>query len=313
VSRRHRDRNAALVRWFPRAWRARYGDEFLALLEDSFAAGRIPALARLSVARAGIAERLRAAALVGDAGTARVRIRSASLLVLCAWAAVVVAGASFAKLAEGFRRVVPNGARPLSTAAYDAVFVAAMVGVVVVACGAAVVLSSFVRFVRDGGWTTVRRPVVRAFVASVIACGSMIGLVALARTLTSAQRGGQLLAHPVVWYYLIAFVVTGLGAVVTIVLLTTAVVVIVNKLELSARQLRFEAVLACILCAAMFAITAATVIWWATMGSKAPWFLAGSAVGTKGSLFDPQLVATVCLMLIGCALAGYGARRITRT
>jgi hypothetical protein len=54
-----------LLRWYPRAWRERYGAEFLALMEDTLG-GRGPGWRlRLGVARAGLRERGHQARLTG--------------------------------------------------------------------------------------------------------------------------------------------------------------------------------------------------------------------------------------------------------
>jgi len=54
-------RLARLLRWYPRAWRERYGDEFLALVEDTLD-GREPGWRlHLSVVWAGLRERGRRA------------------------------------------------------------------------------------------------------------------------------------------------------------------------------------------------------------------------------------------------------------
>jgi hypothetical protein len=47
-----------LLRWYPRAWRDRYGEEFLALVEDTLDGGRPGWRLRLGVVRAGLRERL---------------------------------------------------------------------------------------------------------------------------------------------------------------------------------------------------------------------------------------------------------------
>jgi hypothetical protein len=44
---------ARLLRWYPRGWRERYGEEFLAMVEDSLDGGRPRWRLRLSVAWAG--------------------------------------------------------------------------------------------------------------------------------------------------------------------------------------------------------------------------------------------------------------------
>jgi amino acid transporter len=54
-----------LLRWYPRAWRDRYGEEFLALVEDSLDGGRPGWRLRLGVARAGLRERGHRARLAG--------------------------------------------------------------------------------------------------------------------------------------------------------------------------------------------------------------------------------------------------------
>ena len=48
-----------LLRWYPRAWREQYGEEFLAMVEDTLD-GRRPTLAiRMDVAWSGLRERAR--------------------------------------------------------------------------------------------------------------------------------------------------------------------------------------------------------------------------------------------------------------
>ena len=52
-----RDRHR-LLRWYPPAWRRRYGAELLALLQDTYGDASLPLRGRLSLIRAGIAERV---------------------------------------------------------------------------------------------------------------------------------------------------------------------------------------------------------------------------------------------------------------
>ena len=51
---------AKLLRWYPRAWRERYGEEFLAMVEDGLDGERVTWRLTVSVARAGLRERGRA-------------------------------------------------------------------------------------------------------------------------------------------------------------------------------------------------------------------------------------------------------------
>jgi hypothetical protein len=50
---------AAFLRWYPRAWRERHGEEVAALVDDVLAAGRARAPIALDLARNAIAERVR--------------------------------------------------------------------------------------------------------------------------------------------------------------------------------------------------------------------------------------------------------------
>ena len=61
---------AKLLRWYPRAWRERYGEEFLAMVEDSLDGERPGRRFRLSVAWAGLRERGHRARLAAAGGSA---------------------------------------------------------------------------------------------------------------------------------------------------------------------------------------------------------------------------------------------------
>jgi hypothetical protein len=47
------DRFERLIRWYPPTWRARYGVEFVALLEDTHGMGDVPWRERLAIAKSG--------------------------------------------------------------------------------------------------------------------------------------------------------------------------------------------------------------------------------------------------------------------
>jgi hypothetical protein len=82
-----RVRQRPLLRFYPRWWRERYGEELEALLSQSSSAKRISWRARADVARAGLDERLRDWG-VGGGVPAYERARSGPLLVLVAWGRV---------------------------------------------------------------------------------------------------------------------------------------------------------------------------------------------------------------------------------
>ena len=73
---------ARLLRCYPPAWRQRYGDELTALMEDTYGGGGFTIRHRVSIVRAGLTGRARAAKLVGgDGPEERVRLGSALILV----------------------------------------------------------------------------------------------------------------------------------------------------------------------------------------------------------------------------------------
>ena len=81
-----------LLRAYPCWWRARYGDELLALLEAQPLTWRV----RADVVVAGLGERLR--------GSGPPQLR-----VLWAWALFVIGGMGFQKTSEHWQVVVPSG------------------------------------------------------------------------------------------------------------------------------------------------------------------------------------------------------------
>ena len=49
-----------VLRWYPVAWRRRYGEELIAMLDDTYgAAGELPRRTRMSLIRSGLTERIR--------------------------------------------------------------------------------------------------------------------------------------------------------------------------------------------------------------------------------------------------------------
>ena len=98
----------------PASWRARYGDELEALLEDTYG-DRRPARrrTRLSLMRTGTVERLRGAGWAGGGG-AHGRLRSGSLMVLAAWAMVVVGRIGVRQDRRALGRSDPAG-RPVTS------------------------------------------------------------------------------------------------------------------------------------------------------------------------------------------------------
>ena len=146
-----------------------------------------------------------------------------------------------------------------------------------------------------------------------MAVAALVALVAVAHTLTPAQRNAEVATHPVVWYYLVEFIATMLLVAVALALWTAAAVAAARRLDLPRPVLCAEAVLAAGAAVAMVVMTAGTAVWWGSIASSAPWFLQGTRVESAGSPLNAQLVGTMVLMLVASVLAGYGVSRVARS
>jgi len=291
--------------WYPRRWRDRYGDEFAALMEDAVGDGPPTLGFKVSIARAGLREHIHGSGLFGDRTPAAERVRAGSLLVLCTWTIFVLAGASFSKVSEHFAQAMPVSSRPFAQGAFDVVATLSFVGGFLVILGASAALPAFVRFIRGGGWSTVRGHVLRAIALTLLSLGVVIPLSLWAHHLNELQRNG---ADPT---YSGVFVIWAVVVAATLAQWTAAGVAVARRVALPRGVLRLEAVLAITLAGAMAVMTVAAALWWGSLAQNAPWFLQGTANGTSPSPFTPQLAVTLALMTISVVGAGYGVMRVT--
>jgi hypothetical protein len=301
-----RNEMTALLRWYPAAWRERYGDELVALMKDNLADKRPTITFKLSIAWAGLRERAYGAGLVGDQPPAE-RARAGSLLVLCAWTAFVLAGASFAKAAEHYSDALPPSSRLLPQRAFLSVASLAIIGGAVVVLGALATLPAFVTFIRRGGWSSISSNVMRATVLTVATVGAFIPISLWAHHLYLWQRNGG------DGWYSAAIGLWALLVAATLAQWTASGVAAARRIDIQPKTLRLEATLAIAIAGIMVLATAAAALWWGAMAHDAPWFLQGTVPGTKPSPFTLQLVLTLGLMLTAVLTAGYGVARITRS
>jgi hypothetical protein len=50
---------SGILRWYPAAWRRRYGEELIAMLDDTHGNDKLPRRVRMSLVRSGLKERIR--------------------------------------------------------------------------------------------------------------------------------------------------------------------------------------------------------------------------------------------------------------
>jgi hypothetical protein len=296
-----------MLRWYPARWRARYGDEFIAMVEDDLGS-RSPTLRyRLAIARSGMSERLRDAGLVGSSGSPLDRIRGGILTVLCAFALFVIPGVGFAKVSEHWDQSVYDSSRHLPAISFN------LVGSLAVACGAAVIIAacvllpSFARFVRAGGWTTIKQRVgwaVSATSATVAVGGA---LVLWARHLTNHERNAGF-----GWYQLL-FVIVAILFTASIVTWTATLVAAVCRMNIGLPQLKAAGVLAVLMAVGMPVMTVAAAVWWGAMATTAPWFLAGAPRGSASSPLTASLFGVLVVMTTASSVGVLGLFRVVGT
>jgi hypothetical protein len=295
------------LRWYPRDWRNRYGEELAALLEDTHPGGPVPIGTRLALMRAGTVERLHGVRRACFGPGSLDGVRSGSLLVLCAWGAFVVAGAGFAKFAEHWDAATPPGDRPAPAAAYAAVQWSSFVGAIVVVAAAALCLPALVRLIRGGAWPGIRRPVRRAGLVTAVTVVGGVGVTVWAHHLSGGGRHGGAWAFQLVgsvWVLMIC-VSIGLGA--------AAAVSVVRQLDLGPRALRLQGALALVMTVVMTVILGGTIAWWVSVARVAPSFLGAGPHGSPGSLFPPVMATVGVLMVAGLVAALAGARSVVRS
>ena len=292
------------LRWYPRAWRLRYGAELEGLMEELDDRERSSLATRFDLARGGLAERFRI--LAPGPLAPRERAREGALLVVHAWMLFVIGGFGIAKLSEHWQAVTPAAKQSLPAHAFTVLYWTAGVGSVLVLAGVVLALPALFALLRRGGFAGIRRPLVRAVLLTILGVACTAGLSRWAHTLGPAKRnGGDSL-------YSAAFALCALLVASCLFAWSTAAAVIARRLELPRTILRLEAALAGAVGAAMLVMAAATTIWWAALANAAPWFFSGRPVGTGGSVLQPNLIAASVLIATATALGFVGAERSLR-
>ena len=304
------ERFARMIRWYPPQWRSRYGDEMVALLEDTHgSAGEVPVRDRVGLARAGLAERARVAGLTGSAQGPEGRLRSGSALVLCGWALLLVASAVFGKFTDNWYAGTPRSGRWVASSSITALTVAAAVGCGIVLVAALCALPACARTLHGADRKALVGALRRAAASAAVAAVLLAGVVAWAHHLSPYARNGGLPAYGV------ALVVVSLVVVGALVSATAGAVSVARRGAFSVRTLRVLASMALGLVGLMGIAFAGFVTWWASESVRAPAVLSngiGNGIPFASSMVPPTLLAAGILMLSGLMLGLVGAARISR-
>ena len=252
---------ARLLRWYPRAWRERYGEELLALIQDTVDEGRPTWRLRLGVIRGGLRERARRAGLAGRAAVERVPSR---------WPMAVAAGWVIASAPWNLKASLPPSRAWQATAAQDALAgVIAFTGAAVLASGL-VAVPAFVAFLRAGGWPKIRRRVAWASGVTVAAGGGLAGLFLGQRSMSFAQVSQS-------WAFFTGVTATAVALMVALGLWASAAALTAKHLKLAPRARASQLLVAALSLTAALAIVPVNVIWFAAIQSSLGWLAVGVA------------------------------------
>ena len=293
-----------LLRWYPARWRERYGTELLAMVEDVSEGDGPSRSLRRSLQLAGLKERLREQALVGDDRPAADRVRAGARVILVAWAALVVAGCGFAKFSEHWQAGVPSRDQFVPALMYGIVVALAAVGALSVLGRVVAALPSLRAAVSARRLGVTRWPLLAAGGLSVVAVGSTAGLAAWAHHLAPAQRNGADVV------YTLTFGVWALVIVAMIAAWTCAAIDAERRLEVSPALTRVVWVCSSVLTLCTVGIAGAIVAWWIALARTAPWALAGNQLGAPTSPWTWPLAGQAALAVLAAAVALLGATRL---
>lgn len=296
-------------RWllcYPKAWRERYGQELTELIAATSGPGPLPWRVRVDLLRSGIRERLAGTGLGGGETPPERRARGGVLLVMCAWAVMLVGGGVLQRFSENWREVTPAADRGLPGGAYDALIVSAALAGLLVILGIALALPRLVAHVRDAGWGDLRAPLGRALESTALAALATTALVIWSRQLDTAQRNGHDLA------YAIGFLLWGVAAVACLASWTVLAARAAGRIELSARTLRTLTLIAAAVAVCMTLATIAMAVWWGALASAAPWALGDMPAGAAAAEVTRQLLLAGVLMALGAGLSLRGAGQALR-
>jgi hypothetical protein len=262
---------ARLLRWYPRAWRERYGDEFLATVQDILDGGAPTLHLRLSVAWAGLRERGHQVWNTGKAAARRLKAGRNGASWSLLWP---IAGLMLAFFPLNLRTSPLPAREWQATGSLDTGLGFAAFGGVAILASALIAAPAFGRFLRAGGWPQIRRRVGWAAAATAAAGGGLcwIAIASAAKTFNQLN---------VTLNYLLGIGATGVLFAVALGLWTDAAKGTARHLGLSRRVRAVETVLIAVSAAAAAMMVSASMLFTAAVQSSVPMLLLG-VVGIAG-------------------------------
>jgi hypothetical protein len=247
---------ARLLRWYPRAWRERYGQELLALIQDTLDDGRPTWRLRLGVIWGGLLERGHQA-----------RSRAVKWLTKPNQPTTMVVAGMMVALLPANVMTLPSPPRGSQVAALVALLAAVSLTAAVVAADGLAALPALVRFLRAGGWPKIRRRVAWAGGATAVAGGALAGLVLAFGSRSATQLNAS-------WGYLAAWLATGTAMAIAIALWATAATGTAKHLTRAPRVRAVQLLLSAV-AGIMVTVVLATLNFWWSVTQAPPWLAVG--------------------------------------
>jgi hypothetical protein len=286
-----------LVRLYPRAWRERYEEEFLAMLEQWPAS--LPDL--LDVALGVVDAWTRPQIASGGRTVLAARMRSSVLVVLWAWVGVVVAGVGFWKLTE--YRDFAEAARHnvLVGLSFHAVVGGAVVALAaVVVGGAPVALTAVGKALAEG-----RRDVLLLFCGPLLSLAGFIGYTLLLGRVVYPVLGRL----PVQSALNVTLFLSLAGAfMLAAAASAAAVTAAVRRSGVGERPIRFALHAAVVAALAMGVVLLGTVVWGVALRASEPALFSGN----EGILSTSTAATWLAVVAVMSASAGAAALAVVR-
>jgi hypothetical protein len=282
------------LRLYPLAYRRRYGDEMLALLEER------PANARtvLDLLRGALVAHLRPADGPAGAVDPADRVRATTSGVLMCWIFFAAAGFGFYKSTEDYPFSEAGHAHPVLSDAHLAVQALAVIASAAVVLGALPLIAAALEYAREH--PSLRRKVVLPLVPVISFAALTAAFIAIAGTQQPSQGTAAGHGAAVIW------AIAGLGSGVACVLACRAALF---ATPVARARLRIALAAGTLVTIAMLAIAAFTAIYGIALAADASQ-LAGEPNGPFGLLsVSASLTVAVIVMVGAAALAAFTTLR----
>ena len=149
-------------------------------------------------------------------------------------------------------------------------------------------------------------PILRAFILSLLSVGALVVVAFWAHHLTYAERNGADTLYSVA---VLGWAVLGAGCLFAWVI---AAVRTARELILSELLVIAETLISFVVLTTMLVMAVSTATWWIAVARSAPWYFAGTAPGTPGTVVPLNLLVAGVFMLIGVSLGVSGVLQALR-